>query len=244
MSARTSSRWLSAVAAVVVVIALTGGRASAATATLTVEPATVVDGQTVTVTGSRFLPQQGNVISGIPRIGQDCVTSGDVFACPTDTLGETTVVVCDEAALPLFATAQPGNAGDFFDAVSAYCDAPGGEPNAVVTPNPDGTFTTSFTVNQQLSTPSVNSIPCTTNCLVVAFTLEIDPDGTNSSGETVYTFVGVIYDTAPITFVEGPLTPATKADCKNRGWRNFANDQGRPFRNQGLCVAYVVAHRP
>jgi hypothetical protein len=45
----------------------------------------------------------------------------------------------------------------------------------------------------------------------------------------------------PIRF--GPETPATKADCKNGGWRNFANDQGQPFRNQGLCVAFVVSHR-
>jgi hypothetical protein len=45
----------------------------------------------------------------------------------------------------------------------------------------------------------------------------------------------------PIRF--GPETPATKAACKNGGWRNLANDQGQPFRNQGQCVSYVVARR-
>jgi hypothetical protein len=46
------------------------------------------------------------------------------------------------------------------------------------------------------------------------------------------------------TYVEvGPRTATTKADCKNGGWRNLANDQGEPFRNQGRCVSYVVAHR-
>jgi hypothetical protein len=46
---------------------------------------------------------------------------------------------------------------------------------------------------------------------------------------------------APISF--GPNVPATKGQCKNGGWRNLANDQGQPFRNQGVCLGYVVAHR-
>lgn len=47
--------------------------------------------------------------------------------------------------------------------------------------------------------------------------------------------------TATITF--GPNVPQSKADCKASGWRSFANDQGRPFRNQGQCVRFVVSHR-
>jgi hypothetical protein len=46
---------------------------------------------------------------------------------------------------------------------------------------------------------------------------------------------------APISF--GAATPTSKADCKNGGWRDLANDQGQPFRNQGQCVSFVVAHR-
>jgi hypothetical protein len=47
--------------------------------------------------------------------------------------------------------------------------------------------------------------------------------------------------TAPITF--GPNTPTSRANCKHGGWRNLANARGRPFRNQGRCVSYVVTHR-
>ena len=43
----------------------------------------------------------------------------------------------------------------------------------------------------------------------------------------------------PISF--GANVPTTKADCRSGGWRNLANDQGQPFRNQGQCVSYVVA---
>jgi hypothetical protein len=35
-------------------------------------------------------------------------------------------------------------------------------------------------------------------------------------------------------------TPSTKDDCKNGGWRNFADDQGEPFGNQGLCERFVL----
>lgn len=45
----------------------------------------------------------------------------------------------------------------------------------------------------------------------------------------------------PIRF--GPAAPGSKADCKNGGWRNLANDQGAPFRNQGQCVSSVVSRR-
>jgi hypothetical protein len=43
--------------------------------------------------------------------------------------------------------------------------------------------------------------------------------------------------------VETGPTPATKADCKRGGWRQLANDQGQPFRNQGACVRFVTTHR-
>jgi hypothetical protein len=38
----------------------------------------------------------------------------------------------------------------------------------------------------------------------------------------------------------GPPTPGTKDDCRNGGWRNFADDQGVPFPSQGRCVSFVV----
>ncbi len=46
-----------------------------------------------------------------------------------------------------------------------------------------------------------------------------------------------------LQLIQSISTPTTRAACKNGGWRNFANDQGQPFRDQGQCVSYVVAHR-
>jgi hypothetical protein len=39
-----------------------------------------------------------------------------------------------------------------------------------------------------------------------------------------------------------PTTPQTKDDCKNGGWRNYSDDEGQPFPNQGQCVRFVVQH--
>jgi hypothetical protein len=36
-----------------------------------------------------------------------------------------------------------------------------------------------------------------------------------------------------------PPTPRTKDDCKEGGWRDFTDDEGRPFDNQGQCIAFV-----
>jgi hypothetical protein len=36
-----------------------------------------------------------------------------------------------------------------------------------------------------------------------------------------------------------PPVPKSKDDCKNGGWKNFVDDQGRPFKNQGDCVSFV-----
>jgi hypothetical protein len=36
-----------------------------------------------------------------------------------------------------------------------------------------------------------------------------------------------------------PLTPTTKDDCKDGGWRDFTDDEGHPFKNQGECIAFL-----
>jgi hypothetical protein len=36
--------------------------------------------------------------------------------------------------------------------------------------------------------------------------------------------------------------PVTKADCKDGGWKNFTNDNGKPFKNKDQCIDYVVKH--
>ena len=36
--------------------------------------------------------------------------------------------------------------------------------------------------------------------------------------------------------------PTTKDQCKGKGWTNYADASGRPFKNQGDCVSYVATH--
>ena len=89
-----------------------------------------------------------------------------------------------------------------------------------------------FTVQEVITTQGGGTYDCTLEgnaCSIVVagfFVGPADPD-----------FFAV---KAPISF--GPLTPQSKADCKNGGWRNLANDLGQPFGNQGQCVRHVVAH--
>jgi virginiamycin B lyase len=37
--------------------------------------------------------------------------------------------------------------------------------------------------------------------------------------------------------------PLTRRDCLHDGWRHLVDASGHPFRNQGQCVAFVVARR-
>jgi hypothetical protein len=40
----------------------------------------------------------------------------------------------------------------------------------------------------------------------------------------------VVHDAVPLT---------SKDQCKDGGWRDFSDDEGHPFKNQGQCVAFV-----
>jgi hypothetical protein len=40
-----------------------------------------------------------------------------------------------------------------------------------------------------------------------------------------------------------PCSPPMKDSCTNGGWRDYVDDEGRPFRNLGQCVGWVVSHR-
>jgi hypothetical protein len=37
-------------------------------------------------------------------------------------------------------------------------------------------------------------------------------------------------------------TPTSKGQCKDGGWKNYADANGTPFKNQGDCVSYVATH--
>ncbi len=47
----------------------------------------------------------------------------------------------------------------------------------------------------------------------------------------------VITATEPITF-----RPESRSDCKRGRWRNFTDDRGRLFRNQGQCLRFIAAY--
>jgi hypothetical protein len=41
-------------------------------------------------------------------------------------------------------------------------------------------------------------------------------------------------------FVVSEIPPLTSKDqCEHGGWRNFTDDQGQPFKNQGACIKFV-----
>lgn len=46
-----------------------------------------------------------------------------------------------------------------------------------------------------------------------------------------------------VTWEDALTVPVSKSACKNGAWRTLTNDHGRPFRNQGQCVSYVVARQ-
>jgi hypothetical protein len=43
----------------------------------------------------------------------------------------------------------------------------------------------------------------------------------------------VVHDAVPLT---------SKDQCKDGGWRDFSDDEGHPFDNQGQCVAFLESH--
>lgn len=41
-----------------------------------------------------------------------------------------------------------------------------------------------------------------------------------------------------------PSTPTSEDDCRDGGWRDLVDHEGRPFRSQGHCIAWVRHHLP
>jgi hypothetical protein len=67
-----------------------------------------------------------------------------------------------------------------------------------------------------------------------------------SHGDCLFVAAGAVsgfagLSSAPISFA--PLTPRSFADCMHGRWRNVTDAQGRPFKNQGRCISYVLHHR-
>lgn len=52
----------------------------------------------------------------------------------------------------------------------------------------------------------------------------------------------LLVPSAAVGAAQPAALPASARACHNGGWRNLTNAQGRPFRNQGQCVAFMVRH--
>ncbi len=137
----------------------------------------------------------------------------EAFQCPAG-------LAPDSATSPLDLEA----ALEFLRLLDARCDSLGSFPPA------SGTTTRSVVVHTTVTTETGGTLRCGVtagDCAIVVF------------GVTNSIDLGVA--SVPISF--GPDVPTSRADCKDGGWRNLANDQGQPFRSKGQCVRYVVARR-
>lgn len=67
-------------------------------------------------------------------------------------------------------------------------------------------------------------------------------DSSDVIGETVggnrYGWV-VINEFDFLAIDNSERTGITKEDCKNGGWRELVDDEGKPFKNQGDCIKFV-----
>jgi hypothetical protein len=55
---------------------------------------------------------------------------------------------------------------------------------------------------------------------------------------------GFLFDN--LTLTSGPIvnTPTTKNDCKDGDYKDFTDDKGNTFKNQGQCVSFVESNKP
>ncbi|PJE65569.1 hypothetical protein COU91_00970 [Candidatus Saccharibacteria bacterium CG10_big_fil_rev_8_21_14_0_10_47_8] len=67
-------------------------------------------------------------------------------------------------------------------------------------------------------------------------TVIIQARGTATPGNNTF---GFLFDN--LSLKSGPIVnvPTDKNQCKNNGWKNFTNNNGKPFKNQGDCVSFV-----
>jgi hypothetical protein len=81
--------------------------------------------------------------------------------------------------------------------------------------------------------------------VVIRFTVTSGTGGlTGATGQIVLTGTsrgpGAVGDVFTMTGTLTTPVPTDKDQCKKGGWRNLADDQGEPFKNQGQCVSFVM----
>jgi hypothetical protein len=174
---------------------------------------------------------------GIPDSKQANVTSlpnavNGQYATLASPAGTTlaNVAAIDPATLPPPPSAAQLPVGVFTFAVRGL--APGGAANVdVFLSLPSGTSIDSYFKFQNNTWQQFGGATIAGNHVTLALV-----DGGAGDGDGVAN--GVIVDPGAPGDLPPPV-PKSKDDCKNGGWKNFVDDQGRPFKNQGDCVSFV-----
>jgi hypothetical protein len=100
--------------------------------------------------------------------------------------------------------------------------------------NGDGSFTSPAYTSGALSSSEISTLG-TPEGTYYWHVRAADNVGNSSAWSNAWT---VIVDNTPPPVV---ITPTNKDQCKNDGWKTFANPS---FKNQGQCVSYVVSQNP
>jgi hypothetical protein len=145
---------------------------------------------------------------------------------------------------------------EVFDiSIDAHSDASGG--------NPSGTLSVRFTATGMVVVSGpVSCLEVTGNSAIVGvdggtfghFTIQVVDNSATGSPDTVSApdfsdpvgclFGGTIeFPLVSGDFVVHDAVPLTSKDqCKDGGWRDFTDDEGNAFDNQGECVAFLEQH--
>ena len=106
-----------------------------------------------------------------------------------------------------------------------------------------GTLTGDLAGSVQAGNQTPDGFPFTIDLTITGGTGEL----TGATGTLTLTgFFGLAAATAEGTVSGAVITPSTPAgvdDCRDGGWSDLVDDQARPFRNQGECIAWAVRPR-
>jgi hypothetical protein len=183
---------------------------------------------------SRFVCSVIVVVAGMAVIAAPASAAPD----------EDFVVGTGEIAIPSPPAPTPAVLGV---AVDAHSDASGG--------NPSGTF--SMFLDAPLFAGPVTCLIVTGNTALIGFEdfreghliAQVVDNSATGSPDTVGIRAGLpgcsgsplgVFPVVSGDFVVHDAVPLTSKDqCKDGGWRDFTDDQGRPFESQGQCIAFV-----
>jgi hypothetical protein len=134
--------------------------------------------------------------------------------------------------------------------VDAHSDAAGG--------NPSGTFDIFLPGDASIFTGPVTCLVVTRNAAIIGFEdareghviSEVVDNSATGSADTIGLLLGATgcspgsgIEALPLAsgdLVVHDAVPLTSTDqCKDGGWHDVADDHGRPFKNQGQCIAFV-----